>query len=123
MSNRILDATDVASNTDRFCDPCKEMLTETRERSKLDMFSSRLYRGRILAKGSGYQHPQLFYRHAEPTTCELCIFLRVELGHGADRQLPLTSGTVIGFALPGRSTTCLARTGCSTPDDSELPAN
>ncbi len=113
MSDKILDATDVASNTDRFCDPCKEMLTRTREKSKRDLLPGRpSYRGRILAKGSDYWHPRLRYEDG-PTTCELCIFLRVELGDGADTQLPL-NGTFTGFALPGTSTTCLARTGAAS---------
>ena len=106
MSGRILDATDIASNTTRFCYHCRQMFTETREKDPgicaTLLLRPPYYHGRIFAKGIGYGHPQLYFKQDNPITCELCIFLRVELGEGPDQQLPVTYANFRGFALPGR---------------------
>ncbi len=101
MPHRILDATDISRNAARFCQPCREMFGVRQKGPKL-VESLRVSRGCAFSKGSGYQHPQLWVPGNEDTKCELCIFLRVELGDGPDTPLPKNYGFIKAFALPGK---------------------
>jgi hypothetical protein len=102
MAQRLLDAVDLNNNTARFCEACRDLfvVAPVKPPTRTKLFSTPRQHG--LAKGFSYA---LGESGSNSATCELCLFLRAELGDGdtpvAYTNLPFGSW-VRAFTLPGK---------------------
>lgn len=100
MAQAVFDASDIHTNTDRFCDECRQMASIT------GLSFRRRFSNPGLAKESTIQsHRGLVkWRDAPEPKCALCGFLDSELNKGPGEYLFGRVGIEIkGFALPGKT--------------------
>ena len=99
MAQPVFDASDIHTNTDRFCDECRQMASIT------GLSLHRRFSKPGLAKESTMPHRGLVnWRDAPDPKCALCGFLDSELNKGSSEYLFGRVGIDIkGFALPGKT--------------------
>ena len=123
MTQKILDAADIQTNTDRFCSDCRE-LVEIKMEDRLEIGPFRtptLQFYRLAKRKMGWCYNQGLWKSLDdPDRCEMCSLLLAELTTGPDDETlaRLPDLDIAAFALPGDAAAQFLRVLQLPPDPS-----